>query len=144
MDIKFSEALKTYYQLVNDACDELVKYIEDTEQIKIADKKDLYKYFSESSKYEFIIGDRHFLRHGVGMRVVQNKKIVIDWDFGGGEGQWCVIDPFFMAKTLQSAGYEEKDCCDAAWIKQKCELYAEKGLMQGDGWQYYTDFYKKE
>ncbi len=139
MESKFLEAINTYYHLVKCACDELIKYIEETEQIKIADKKDLYKYFSESRKYEFIVGGKRFLRHGVGMRVIQDEKIVIDWDFGGGEGKWCVIDPFFMAKTLQSAGYEDTDCCDAKWIKQKCELYTEKGLMHGDNWQYYTD-----
>ena len=108
MEDKFLEATKTYFTIVENACNSLISYIECTEQITILNKFDLYNYFNCSHKFEFDIGDRKYYCHGNGMMVVYNDIVIINWNFGC-KSWWCGIDPFLMAETLRHSCFKKND-----------------------------------
>lgn len=141
MDDYFLKAVREYNCIVEEACNLLIDYIESTEQIAILSKYHLFKYFRNSGKYEFHIGDSIYYRHGNGMMVVRNDTVVIDWDFGY-RSWWCGIDPFFMAETLKHALFEATAYYDGNYIKDKCRYYMSKNLLYFYNGQYYIDLVK--
>ncbi len=143
MDDKFLEAIKTYYTIVENACDLLISYIEHTEQITILNKFDLYNYFNSSHKKEFDIGDKKYYCHGIGMMVICNDIIITNWNFGC-KSWWCGIDPFFMAETLRNSDFKNVNYHDGNFIKHKCEEYVLEKLLYYYKGQYYIDMLKIE
>lgn len=141
MDDYFLKAVREYYYIVEAACDLLIDYIGSTERIAIFSKYHLFKYFRNSGKYEFHIGDSIYYRHGNGMMVVRNDTVVIDWDFGY-RNRWCGIDPYLMAKTLKHALFEKTAYYDGNYIKDKCSYYMSKELVYFHNGQYYIDLVK--
>ena len=143
MDDKFIQAIKTYYVIVENACNLLISYIERTEQITILNKFALYDYFNSSHKKEFNIGDKKYYCHGIGMMVICNDTIITNWNFGY-KSWWCGIDPFFMAETLRNSYYNDVDYYDASYIKRKCEQYVLDKILYYYKGQYYIDLLKIE
>ncbi len=141
MEDKFLEAIKTYFVIVENACNLLVNYIECTEQITILNKFDLYNYLNNSYKFEFDIEGKKYYRHGNGMMVLHDDIVVIDWNFGC-KSWWCGIDPFLMATTLKHSCFKEPDYYDGKFIKQKCEQYVLEELLYFYNGQYYLNMLK--
>lgn len=137
----FFYAVKTYLKIVENECNILVKYIEDTEQIVILNKFDLYRYFNQASKYEFEVCDRKYHIHGNGIMVVCNDGIIADWDFGC-RSWWCGVEPFLMAVTLKNTCFKNVDYHDGNYIKGKCEQYLEEELLYYYKGQYYINMLK--
>lgn len=141
MDEKFLKAVKTYLNIVEEACNLLINYIEKEEKITIHNKYDLYNFLHEGHRFEFIIEGRKFFFHGIGCTVFVEDVSIIDWDFGY-RSWWCGIQPFKMSKTLKSFLYEEVEYYDENFIKHKCEQYLLEKSMYCHGGQYYIDLLK--
>ncbi len=141
MDEKFLKAVKTYYHIVEEACNLLVENIVKRDQVTILNKFELYDYLHKKLVLEYAIDERKYFFHGGGCTVYINDIPMIEWDFGY-RSWWCGIDPFKMAETLKSFSYEETEYYDRTYIKNECEHYlAQKELYLYRG-QYYIDLLK--
>lgn len=143
MEDSFIEAVKNYLKIVEDACNVLINFIENTEQVKILNKFDLYNYFNNSHKMEFDIGDKKYYRHGNGMMVVSNDITIIDWNFGC-KSWWCGVEPFLMAVTLKNTCFKDSNYHNGDYIKGKCEQYVVDELLYYYKGQYYINMLKLE
>ena len=141
MEKDFLNAIKLYFDIVEEACELLIEYIQQTEQIVILNKYDLFDYLNTSRKNEFNVKGRIYYCHGNGIRVISNEIITADWDFGC-KSWWCGIDPFFMATTLKNAGINDFRHYDGDFIKSKCEQYTQEGFLYLYKNQYYIDLLK--
>ena len=141
MDEKFLEAVKTYLYIVEEACNLLIDYIDNKEQITIINKYDLYDYLHKNHVLEFVQGERRYCFHGKGCTVLINDIPTIDWDFGF-RSWWCGIDPFKMSTTLKGISYKETNYYDGNYIKKQCEQYLLEKIMYFYSGQYYINLIK--
>ncbi|SEQ05973.1 hypothetical protein SAMN02910289_01146 [Lachnospiraceae bacterium RM5] len=141
MDKKFLEAVKFYLYIVENACNLLIDYIRNKEQIYIINKYDLYDYLHKKHVFEFVEGERKYCFHGKGCTVLINDKPMIDWDFGY-RSCWCGVEPFKMALTLKSSSYKDFNYYDGKYIKKQCEQYLSEKKMYYYSGQYYIDLIK--
>lgn len=143
MEDRFIEAIRTYFAIVENACDLLINFIERTEKITLLNKYGLYNYFNRSHKFQFDIDDKKYCRHGNGMMVLHEDTVVVDWNFGY-KSWWCGIDPFLMATTLEGASFENAEYYDGKLIKEKCEQYVQDDFLYFCSGQYYINMLKFE
>ena len=141
MDEKFLRAIKAYINVVEKACDLLITYIEQEEQIEILNKYDLYDYLHKNHKFEINIGKRKYYFHGTGCTVYLNNIPVIDWDFGY-RSWWCGIEPYKMSSTLKHLLFEDINYYNSNFIKNNCEQYLLEKKIYYYKNQYYINMLK--
>lgn len=141
MDEQFLEAIKTYFNIVKNECDSLISYIENVENIKILNKYDLFSYFNQTNKKEFVIEEKKYSLHGIGMMVTCEDVVIANWNFGC-KSWWNGIDPFFMAETLKNSCFMHTDYYNSNYIKEKCEKYVIENFLYYYKGQYYVDMLK--
>jgi hypothetical protein len=141
MDELFFDAWR-YYKIVEEACLVFINYINETEQEEITNKFDFYNYIHTNHIVEKNIFDRRYYFHGGGCTIEINGTPVIDWDFGC-RSFWCGIDPFKMARTLNSVSDSSNKSWNGQMIQEQCEEYMNtKGYMYKFQNQYYFDLVK--
>lgn len=143
MNKDFENAINNYFETVSEACEYLINHINNTSNLELKCKFELYTFLRENRVYDYIAGEREYRFHGAGCSVFVHDKKVIDWDFGY-RSWWCGIDPYKMAVTLKSMGYSNELFYDSNYINALCEIMHNQDELKIYKGQYYPDLLKKE
>lgn len=127
--------LKKYIQGVEDVCNNLIRTINESENLKLKTKYDFFYYRSTCRKMEFEAEGISYRLHGNGCTAF-NEKMFIDWDFGY-RSRWCGIEPWKVAMTLKKNNSIHMKYYDGNLIKTACEQLIRQGFMFQQCNQYY-------
>lgn len=135
MEEQFKKIMIDYINSVNYACDELLKNINNSENICLKSKKDFFDYRAKSKKMEFEFEGTQYNLHGKGCTAF-NDTIFLDWDFGY-RSRWCGINPWKVAMSLMKSKSGFLEYYDGNLIKKMCEESVKSGIMFIQQGQYY-------
>ncbi|MCR5609415.1 MAG: hypothetical protein K6G26_10160, partial [Lachnospiraceae bacterium] len=137
----FYENVKSYYEIVENACERLINDINTKHDDNIINKFDLFEYIRKHHVYEYTVGNDKYRFHGVGCSVERNNDIIIDWDFGY-RNWWCGIDPYKMSITLKKSSQYTNKSIETKYIEEECKrMLVEKKMLYYKN-QYYFNLLK--
>lgn len=121
MDNELKKSLEWYLCRVNEICQNLIN------GLSLNNKEELLIYKGRHRIFEHDINGMRYVYHGRGCCAF-NEKIWIDWDFGY-RSNWCGIDPFKVANTLERNKMKSVNDYDGNRIKAECEKAVSDGTM---------------
>ena len=128
---EFEAAQDEYKRIVKKTCEALLCDINKTEHIVLHDKYDLLFYKTQKEMWEYSFAGNVYHFHGRGCTACMSDGTVVDWDFGGSH-EWCMIEPYKMANTLEKNHYPNTQYYDFAFVRSLCEEFAAQGLLSGN------------
>ena len=125
------QAIKEYFQIVEDYCKRIVDFMNANYDANISDIPSLYHFQSMNGIWRVTINDTDYCFHGNGCSASKNSKEICGWDFSG-DGYWCVIvDIYKVASTLKHVqGYEEVEAED---VRTLCDRLVQEGVLEKTG-----------
>jgi len=142
MDDILKKILKEYLTNVEEVCNILLKYLNNSENLNLKSKYDFFVYRSSCKKMEFEAEGIHFRLHGKGC-IAFSGVMFLDWDFGY-RSRWCGINPWKVAMTLRKNGSPYVDDYDGSFIQNACEQFVNQGIMFKQNDQYYFEITEDE
>lgn len=113
--------INDYIEEVNVVCNILIN------ELNLKSKFDFWDYRSINNVMEIELNGIKYNFHGRGCCAIKEDKF-IDWDFGYGS-RWCGIQPWLLARTLQTNKNSHVEYYDGNKIIDECERAVAKGEM---------------
>jgi len=135
MDETLKIILEEYIKKIEDICNNLLKGLNDSENLCLKSKWDFFDYRAKHKKMEFEVNGISYRLHGKGC-IAFNENMFIDWDFGH-RSRWCGIDPWKVAMTLKKNKSNYIEYYDGNLIKEECEQAVSDSIMYKQYDQYY-------